>query len=88
MENKETLEEVAEKYVNNKHKPASGTPDKSIQNFYDCKNAFKDGAKWQQEQDKKLYSGEEVLRLLTSFKEYLSFSDEIDEIEWFEKFKK
>ena len=35
-----------------------------------------------------LYNDEEVLRLITSFKKYLSFSDEIDEIKWFEKCKK
>ena len=46
----ETLEEVAEKYVDIKHRPSSGIPNKGIQNFYDCRNAFKDGAKWQQKQ--------------------------------------
>ena len=61
MNNKETLEEAAEKYVDNKHKPAAGIPNKGIQNFYDCKNAFKDGAKWQAE---KMYSEEEVGELL------------------------
>lgn len=43
---------------------------------------------WQQEQNKKLYSEEEVLRIITECKSYLSFGDEFDEIEWFEQFKK
>jgi len=62
MKNKETLEEAADKYV-------------------DCfefgiahprrvaKNAFINGAKWQQKQDKKMYSEEEVLK----FSEWFAF---------------
>lgn len=34
------------------------------------------------------YSDEEVLKIITSCKEYLSFGDEFDEIKWFEQFKK
>jgi len=36
----------------------------------------------------KTYTPEEVLIILKEFKEYLSFSDEIQEQEWFEQFKK
>jgi len=42
----------------------------------------------QQEQDKKLYTEEEVLKIITSCKKYLSFGDEFNEHEWFEEFKK
>ena len=49
------------------------------------KRGFIDGAKWQQ---KRMYSEEEVLRIITSCKEYLSFGDEFNEKEWFEQFKK
>lgn len=64
----ETLEEAAEKYVNIKHKPSSGIPNKGIQNFYDCRNAFKDGAKWQAEKsDKELEVAKHLY--LTALKE-------------------
>ena len=42
-------------------------------------------AKWQNE---RMYSGEEVLRIITELKSYLSFGDEFNEKEWFEQFKK
>jgi hypothetical protein len=41
----------------------------------------------EQEQDKNKYSEEEVLRIIISCKEYLSFGDEFNEKEWFEQFK-
>jgi hypothetical protein len=44
--------------------------------------------KWEQEQDKNKYSEEEVLRIITSCKEYLSFGDEFNEKQWFEQYKK
>ena len=69
----ETLEQAAEKYVDTKHKPAAGTPNKGIQNFYDCRTAFKDGAKWQQER-----SCSEVFEWLAS-KDYLS--DKVETIQ-------
>jgi uncharacterized membrane-anchored protein len=86
MENKETLEEAADKYV-------------------DCfefgiahprrvaKNAFINGAKWQQEQDKKLYSEEEVNNLLYRFLEHIGEKQKrtilnVVPNEWFEQFKK
>jgi len=67
MENKETFEEIQQRYF---------------------KDGFEQGAKWQAEQDKKLYSEEEVLRIITSCKEYLSFGDEFNEKQWFERFEK
>lgn len=45
METKETLEEAATNYTID----------------FATMSAFKLGAKWQQEQDKKMYSGEEVI---------------------------
>jgi hypothetical protein len=47
--------------------------------------AFIKGAKWQQERS---YSEEEVLKIITEFKSYLSFGDEVNEEQWFEQFKK
>jgi hypothetical protein len=43
-----------------------------------------DGAEWQA---KTMYTKEEVLRIITYCKEYLSFGDEFNEKEWFEQFK-
>ena len=83
----ETLEEAAEKYVNIKHKPSSGIPNKGIQNFYDCRNAFKDGAKWQAE---KMYSEEEVKNIISKLIRDCYYMQEPnqDVDEWFEQFKK
>jgi hypothetical protein len=47
--NNKLIEEEAVKYVNKKHKPASGQMDKSIQNFYDCKHSFIAGIEWYKE---------------------------------------
>jgi hypothetical protein len=46
---------------------------------------FEDGAKWQQE---RMYSEEEVLKMIQDCKSYLSFGDEFNEVKWFEQFKK
>ena len=52
----------------------------------ELREAFELGAKWQQERS---YSEEEVLKIIQDCKSYLSFGDEFDEIEWFNKrFKK
>jgi hypothetical protein len=84
MKNKETLEEAAEKLFI-EQKLNTFTP-------YDFRDAFKAGAKWQQEQDKKLYSAEEVLEhlnLLYSMKNSMvdTFTNDDDYItmEWFKK---
>jgi hypothetical protein len=71
----ETLEEVAKRLY-----PLSAIPRK----------LWLRGAKWQQEQCKKDLDAhdEEVLRIITSCKEYLSFGDEFNEKKWFEQFKK
>jgi hypothetical protein len=78
----ETLEEVA---IINYKKLYEGEPltqDVPI-------DAFKQGAKWQQEEDKKLYSEEEVINLLyirSMCQEHYESDAEIRE--WFNKFKK
>ena len=55
----------------------------------DSINAFIEGAKWQQ---KKMYSEEEVLKLLNNREDYINSVDNIFEYqsneEWFEQFKK
>ena len=88
---KTELEEAAEKYVNIKHKPSSGIPNKGIQNFYDCRNAFKDGAKWQMDKQERSYSEEEVKQAYTEggFAQlrYIDGLPYIDRDKWFEQFK-
>jgi hypothetical protein len=74
---KETIEEVANKLFGSL-KTGIGAERRAI---------WMNGAKFQQEQDKKMYSEEEVLRIITSCKEYLSFGDEFNEKQWFEQIK-
>ena len=50
--------------------------------------AFIEGAKWQQEQDKRMYSEEEVLKLLINFSDDRTFLKEDVATQWFEQFKK
>lgn len=60
------------------------------------KMSFIEGAKWQQEQDKKMYSEEEVLEILehhtsylqTFISQYVDRNDMEENEEWFEQFKK
>jgi hypothetical protein len=77
----ETLEEVAERYVDN-FEYGIAHPRRV------CKNAFINGAKWQQERS---YSEEEVKNLIELFLPYYFKSEkEFNEFfnEWFEQFKK
>ena len=80
---KETLEEAAERN-HNEQKLNTYTP-------YIFNDAFKDGAKWQAE---RMYSEEEVTKLLISCKDRFGGSDLYDythdnEVkEWFESYKK
>jgi len=88
----EAIEEVAEKYlqewrlVNNIH---LSNPIHSER----CKNDFKAGAKWQQEQEKNNYSEEEVFNLLNNFNKdtlklrSLKLGNSFNVKEWFEQFK-
>lgn len=60
----------------------------------ELRNEFLMGAKWQQEQDKKLYSEKEVLELLNNFNKHtlqlqkLKLGNSFNVKEWFEQFKK
>jgi len=80
----ETLEEAFEKFMNQNF---SG----QLTNGF-VLGAMKFGAKWQQEQDKKMYSEEEVIKLLQQYRYDLS-SGKTSNIGdttglWFEQFKK
>ena len=76
MENKETLEEAAEKYIQSKN--PQWTP------YH--KRSFKDGAKWQQERS---YSEEEVHNIIISYnKNEEQVFLKLFYNEWFEQFKK
>ena len=78
MENKETLEEAAERLYSDKFYPMYG----SIR-----RDAFINGAKWQQERS---YSEEEVLGILNEFCDNF-YENSIREdiiIKWFKQFKK
>ena len=77
----ETLEEAAEKY----NSQFIGQNEFAIEDF-------KNGAKWQQEQDKNKYSDDEVLSLLNKREDYINSEDNIFEYQsitqWFKQFKK
>ena len=84
----ETLEEVAERiYLSYENNELLYGHSKDLQLAY--KAGIFDGAKWQQEQDKKLYSEEEVLNILMDF--YMHKKNIMNPhmvYEWFEQFKK
>lgn len=78
----ETLEEVAERF-------------RQTEGNYDIitKIAFEEGAKWQQQQNKNLYSEEEVLNLFKQYQNSFPLHRnvqvlDIEFTEWFEQFKK
>ena len=48
-------------------------------------NGFEEGAKWQQEQDKKMYSEEEVIKLLEKRDKYVG--NWLPPLKWLEQFK-
>ena len=74
----ETLEEAAIKNCESITHP-----------YFDREKAmFIKGAKWQQEQDKKIYSEAEVLKLLINFSDERTFLKKDVAILWFEQFKK
>ena len=76
----ETLEEVAKNYYeNNKFKS----------DYPHCPYSFKDGAKWQQEQDKNLYDEEEVRKMFSRYNEVIAHRDIEEWQPWIDKqFKK
>lgn len=70
----ETLEEVSLRLAQ-----MLGTKD----SFKYIKSAFEIGAKWQQEQDNKMYSEEDML----DYASYILHNDVITPKKWFEQFK-
>ena len=85
MKNKETLEKAAEKCF--KEKEILGYT-------YEIRDGFILGAKWQQEQNKKLYSEEDLREAFRQGEQNISYSEiygldsELTEQQWFEKFDK
>ncbi len=79
MNDKETLEEAAEKFRSNNPGTMQGGNNTKIL------NAFKNGAKWQQERS---YSEEEVWKLVNKLNETLNIGSDLTLEEWFEQFKK
>ena len=75
----ETLEEAAERN-HNEQRLNTYTP-------YSFNDAFKDGAKWQQEQDNKKWTNEEVYELLTKFHVVTDGTLKFQE-QFFKQFKK
>jgi hypothetical protein len=73
----QTLEEAAQNYLS---RVADG---KRTTGYAD--GDFIKGAKWQAE---RMYSEEEVIRIIQECKSYLSFGDEFDEMTWFKQHKK
>ena len=110
MNDKETLEEAAEKFRSNNPGTMQGGNNTKIL------NAFKNGAKWQAErmyseeelqqkidahlevakdlwlstikEQKKMYSEEEVWKLVNKLNETLNIGSDLTLEEWFEQFKK
>ena len=81
---KTELEEAAKKYANKK----GDIPTTKLEDAI-FKQGFIDGAKWQQEQNKKLYSEEEVHEIILSYQNNVENSpNHITYNEWFEQFKK
>ncbi len=79
MNDKETLEEAAQKFRSNNPGTMQGGNNTKIL------NAFKNGAKWQQERS---YSEEEVWKLVNKLNETLNIGSDLTLEEWFEQFKK
>ena len=88
----ETLEEASERLYPICIKPILDKYDDGVTNIIgeedineDCKNAFCEGDKWQQQQ---MYSEEEVLEIIRQYalEEHLITSSKPDI--WFEQFKK
>ena len=82
MNKQETLEEAAEKFYPPKTTDLICSP-KLV------RDSFIAGAKWQQEQDKKLYNEEEVHAIIESYQNNVENNpNHITYDKWFEKLKK
>jgi hypothetical protein len=80
---KETLEEASERCFKEMQ---ALNPKGGLKEF--IRMAVNFGAKWKQEQDKKMYSDEEVLNILRNYKDCQHSLDPKPLIKWFEQFKK
>jgi len=88
---KETLEEATENYCSGNH-----AINEDRASWQDIEFAFKDGAKWQQEQDKNKHSEENIAIAFNEGQAYSVTGKLIDgkewakthKKEWFEQFKK
>ena len=83
MNDKETLEEVAESHVENPDIIAKFSENKAM-----YKRMFKDGAKWQAE---RMYSEEEVVNILIKAYEDIGkrkIPNQVVLASWFKQFKK
>ena len=75
----ETLEEAAHEYFKRGQL--------GFEKAADTEMAFIKGAKWQQEQDKKMYS-EEIIDILKLFLYNIQNGDDVEDIEkWYKQFK-
>ena len=82
MKNKEIIEKAAEKFYPPKTTDLICSP-KLV------RDSFIAGAKWQQEQDKKLYNEEEVHAIIESYQNNVENNpNHITYDKWFEKLKK
>ena len=92
MENKETLEEAK---INNLIKLFGKDFDLEPRNVIEsCNDSFIEGVKWQQEQNKNLYSEEDLREAFRQGEQNISYSEiygldsKLTEQEWFEQYKK
>ena len=88
MNKQETLEEVAERLYPT---TINSFTDSGFDTNETERLIFKNGAKWQQEQDKKLYSEEETIQKIIDYFDFQfnthgELNTEI--IKWFEQFSK
>ena len=75
----ETLEEAAEKYANDWEEIHPELSSEDMTPIAISKLDFTEGAKWQQEQDKKLYSEEDVRGMLEDMSRYVSTKEMRDD---------
>ena len=84
MKKEQTIEQASEYYAHNYFDMHE------TNNYQALKQGFINGAKWQQDQNKNLYSEEDMYKLMYEYQEWLVLTLEpvIPFEEWFEQFKK
>tara|TARA_R110000868_G_scaffold410759_1_gene700146 strand:- start:6 stop:425 length:420 start_codon:yes stop_codon:yes gene_type:complete len=85
LRKQETLEEAAEELYPIKYTGRMFMPNRDELNNSYKQEAFIEGAKWQAQ---RMYSEEEVLKLLINFSDDRTFLKKDVAIQWFEQFKK